>query len=316
MLDIEKLLENNKVNKDILNSFLEWSSWIVYYKNYSIHTLDNYSRDVLNFFSFIADYREEIVTLELIEKLTHLDFRSWIANKKSSGTCNNSNARALSSIRNFLNYLKIHKDIENDANMQISVKNDNNKIIKCITINDIENILCKISHKYSWIASRNRAIIMLMYGCGMRISEVLRLKVREVQFDSIHVLGKGGKERSVHLYSKIKQYIDSYIKDSPYHDLSNLKKILFVGIRGNPLTRNSFAADFVNIRRSVGLPESITPHSFRYSFATHLLNEGVDIRSLQEMLGHSDITTTERYTRVDKSDIINAISFKHPRNNK
>ena len=306
------------IEKDLLNLIGEWKLWLLHYKNYSINTLDNYNRDVINFILFLSVYRSQRINIDILKDVISLDVRSWFAKRKIKGISNNSNTRSLSALRSFFNYLKIYKNIVNDAADRVFIKTDKINLIKYVSDETIDNMISKlqdeIQYRHKWISSRNKAIIMLMYGCGLRISEVLNLKLNDIKDDNIYILGKGKKERVVYVHDKIRKYIKKYIIESPYHIESYVNKILFVNTKGRPLTRHVFAKDFVTIRRKFGLSENITPHSFRYTFATHLLGAGTDIRSLQEMLGHKDITTTERYTKVSKQDILDVINLKHPRN--
>ena len=163
-----------------------------------------------------------------------------------------------------------------------------------------------------WLAARNHALAMLLYGCGLRISEALSLRVRDVQGSAVRVLGKGKKERVVPLLTVVREAIAAYLEASPYHG-GDGEKPLFLGARGKVLQPAIFQRLVRDLRRALGLPESVTPHALRHAFATHLLGRGVDIRDIQELLGHASLNTTQRYTKVDTARLLSAYKDAHPR---
>jgi integrase/recombinase XerC len=153
---------------------------------------------------------------------------------------------------------------------------------------------------------------MLLYGCGLRISEALGLTLGDVQGEELRVLGKGKKERVVPLLPIVKQAIDAYVKQCPHHR-AWMRDPLFFGVQGKVLQPAIFQRLVQHIRHAYGLPESLTPHALRHAFATHLLSHGADLRDIQELLGHSSLSTTQRYTKVDTARLLAAYHDAHPR---
>jgi integrase/recombinase XerC len=168
-----------------------------------------------------------------------------------------------------------------------------------------------------WLGARNHALAMLLYGCGLRIREALALTLGDIRSDtdSLRVLGKGKKERQVPLLPVIRQAIQDYLAQSPYHEASFHRAAefpLFVGKRGKKLQPAVFQRTLQHLRRSYGLPDSLTPHALRHAFATHLLSNGAELRDIQELLGHESLSTTQRYTHVDTSRLLAAYNAAHP----
>ncbi|QCB62046.1 tyrosine recombinase XerC [Wolbachia endosymbiont of Brugia malayi] len=156
-----------------------------------------------------------------------------------------------------------------------------------------------------WIIKREIAIIVLLYGTGLRISEALNLKVSDISNESLIVTGKGDKQRQVFILPVVKMFIQEYVKACPYLSVNNEAQHLFVGVRGKKLGRTYVANRLQKIRRMLNLPEIVSPHAFRHSFATHLLQENVDIRFIQQLLGHSSLETTQVYTHLNYQDVFN-----------
>mgnify|MGYP000010200841 CR=1 FL=1 len=168
----------------------------------------------------------------------------------------------------------------------------------------------KISKK-SWIQKRNLALLYLLYGCGLRINEALSItKSHLIDKNSITILGKGNKERLVPVLDIVANSLENYLKEIPYDLPSDVS--IFVGDRGNPLKASAFQRDLKNARVNLGLPKTATPHSLRHSFATHLLKNGGDLRIIQELLGHSSLSTTQIYTEVDDISLEKTYKEKNP----
>jgi integrase/recombinase XerC len=165
--------------------------------------------------------------------------------------------------------------------------------------------------KKSWVQKRNLALLYLLYGCGLRISEALSItKKHLVDKSTLTVMGKGKKERLIPVLGIVSQSIANYLEELP-HDISN-EDMIFVGDRGSPLRASAFQRDLKQARINLGLPQTITPHALRHSFATHLLKNGGDLRVIQELLGHSSLSTTEIYTEVDDVSLAKTYREKNP----
>ena len=162
-----------------------------------------------------------------------------------------------------------------------------------------------------WEAARDEAVLTLLYGCGLRISEALSLKRSDAPFpESLRILGKGSKTRIVPVLPAVREATDAYLAEVPFALPPN--EPLFRAKRGGPLSPRHIQATVQNLRGRLGLPASATPHALRHSFATHLLGAGADLRSIQELLGHASLSTTQRYTQVDATALLSAYSKAHP----
>ncbi len=295
-------------------------SWYLYLKNqrhYSIHTLKAYKTDLHYFLEFIYSHTAESITPNLLANLTVRDFRAWLAYRKQSSIKSISNARALSVIRGFFNYLEKIYGITNQEIFIIKIRRVVKPLPRALTVQSAMKVTSVISNIQTsqeiWIGLRDYAIVLLLYGCGLRIGEVLSLTLRNFQddIDYVTVKGKGNKERSVPILLIVREAVLEYIKRCPY----NIEKIgaLFVGAQGKKLNPDVFRAKIRLIRSSLGLPSYTSPHAFRHSFATHLLSKGVDLRVIQELLGHSSLTATQRYTKIDSESLVKDYMKFHPR---
>ena len=286
-----------------------WKDWLIHNKNYSINTLKGYSREVNEFMLFLDD---ENIDIKYIKKS---DVQKYIKILRDKGISSSSISRRLASLRSFFSYLEMNKIISINVFNYSYIKSVPKNMIKCISREAIEDIIMNYEHQArpksnsSWITTRNKTIILLMYCSGLRISEVLNIRVNEIKDDKICVLGKGNKERVIYVHPKILRWIEKYKRQIPF----KLKDRLFVNQLQKPLNRYSFCKDFEEIRKRFNLPKGITPHSLRYSYTSHLLEAGANLRAIQETLGHACIITTEKYININKEQLIDVIKTKHPR---
>jgi integrase/recombinase XerC len=162
-----------------------------------------------------------------------------------------------------------------------------------------------------WIAARDCAVLSLCYGAGLRISEALALTRNDLDMSAVRILGKGGKVRLVPLIAQVRAYIDTYLSLCPF--ALEPAEPLFRGVKGGPLSPRLIQLRVVQLRSALGLPQSTTPHALRHSFATHLLGRGGDLRTIQELLGHASLSTTQIYTRLDTEQLLDAYREAHPR---
>jgi len=291
-------------------------SWLNHLKNnrkYSKHTIKAYITDLFYFLEFIVKYTEEKASLRLISSLTVRDFRAWLAARNRDNHEQTSNARALSVIKSFFKYLKKFHGVDNQQILAIKLGAIKKPLPKALSIDkavEASKAIAELSD--TWVGQRDLALLTLIYGCGLRIGEALLLRKSDIpQNDNmpIKIKGKGNKERVVPIMNYIIQEIEKYIKVCP-HDLND--GVLFRGERGGNLNPDVFRSRLRNLRGYLGLPEHTTPHSFRHSFATHLLAGGGDIRTIQELLGHENISTTQRYTKVDAENLMLNYKTFHP----
>lgn len=279
----------------------------------SAHTLASYRRDLQDFAVFMQAHLGEALTLEVMTQIPARDLRSWQAQRVGRGMQAASNARALSALRSYARFLHRKTDIKLPEILQMKSPKLPQFLPKAPSEEQAETALhaIKDQDQPEWINLRNEALAMLLYGAGLRISEALGLQVQDIARDHLRILGKGNKERQVPLLPIVKAQLQAYLAASPYHGLES-QAPLFMGLRGKPLQPAVFQRVLRDIRRMVGLPETVTPHALRHGFATHLLSRGADIRDIQELLGHASLSTTQRYTKVDVARLLSAYQLAHP----
>ena len=280
---------------------LQWQEWLISVRNYSSHTAQSYLND-LNI--FLKYFSKENINLSILEELNIRDFRNFFSSRAQKKISKTSIAREESAIKNFYKWLNNNKIINNTIIFQISSPKLPKTLPKAVDVNILFDIIDEASKKCTdpWIGSRDKAIFALLYGCGLRISEALSLNVEDITGnDLIKIRGKGNKERYVPILPLVIDLINDYKQMCPYN--LQLKDPLFLGARGERLSPRIIQRKLQQIRLKLNLPDDITPHSLRHSFATHLLAQGTDLRSIQELLGHSSLSSTERYTEVDLNKI-------------
>lgn len=291
-----------------------WIRWLRDERRSSPHTVDAYTRDLAGFLTFIAGHLGASPTLAALETLAARDFRAWLARRANDGLERTSTARALSVLRSFFVWLERNDRARNHAIRTVRTPKQPNAVPKPLDEADATAAVDDIGILASepWIADRDIAVMTLLYGCGLRISEALSLtRAQAPSGDSIRVLGKGGKERMVPVLPVVREAIEAYITSCPYPLAAD--EALFRGARGGPLGARAIQRQMQKLRGLLGLPESATPHAMRHSFATHLLAGGGDLRSIQELLGHTSLSTTQRYTAVNTEKLLRDYKATHPR---
>jgi len=302
-------------------TFVKWKNAITDYQHYlrierglSENSIMNYMMDVQKLHSFLE--KNTIITTPLkIEKEIIQKFIYEIAKEINS----RSQARIISGLKSFFNYL-IFEDYRKDNPLElIEAPKVGRKLPDTLSLEDIDAIINQIDLSTPE-GERNRSIIETLYGCGLRVSELINLKLSDLYFDEgfIKVTGKGDKQRLVPISNLTKKYINLY-KSHIRIDVSIQKgheDILYLNRRGKKLTRAMVFTIVKKLVEKVGLEKKVSPHTFRHSFATHLLENGADLRAIQQMLGHESITTTEVYMHVDRSHLKKVIENYHPRKNK
>lgn len=293
-------------------SIIEFRNFLKLEKNASSNTIDAYLNDVQKLISFLdIDHKE--VTIKTVDR-GHLE--SFIAYLiENFALQETTQARILSGLNSFFQFLIYQNYLESNPMELIEMPRIKRKLPDTLSYEEIELILAHIDLSTEQ-GSRDRAILEVLYSCGLRISELLNLKISEIQLDIqlIKVIGKGNKERIVPIGSiaikYLRQYFDGYRKYRKVND--QYKDFLFLNLRGTPLSRISVFLMIKKIAEAVGIQKSISPHTFRHSFATHLVEGGADLRAVQEMLGHVSITTTEIYTHLDNQFLRKTIEQFHP----
>lgn len=278
---------------------------------YSEHTVQSYLKDLLEFVSFLRRRQGGgLVSLEKMKTLQGHDFLSWLQYLSSSKNLSNrSIRRAIASVKNFFQYCAEKKLIEE---MPIEVLRGPKFKAKLPSIADSKNIIQLLQDPgEDWVEERNKALLLLLYTSGMRISEALsiRFHIWRGTDSSLQILGKGKKERIVPLMKLVRERVNRYLRLCP-HSICGKQKI-FVGKRGGELRPEVIQAYVRSLRHT--LSSSVTPHSFRHAFATHLLQNGADLRSIQELLGHERLSTTQIYTHLNVKKMQDVYNKAHPR---
>lgn len=299
---------------DAADAFERWRSWLLDEKRMAKNTVESYSFDLQNLFHFLNEYRGGQITIKLLASLSLTDFRAWLAQNASEDIGAASRARAVAGVRSFFHWLDRSGQMHNPAIDLLKVPKTSRRLPRPVTENQAREIVALAAETKddNWVGLRDEALFTVLYGAGLRISEALGLTRADImRSDRIAVTGKGNKQRMVPLLPIVRATVKKYMEACPY-SLEGDKPI-FVGMRGETLNPAIAQRNLRSLRRQLGLPDSVTPHALRHSFATHLLADGADLRSLQELLGHSSLSTTQLYTKVDVQQLSNIYRAAHPR---
>ena len=291
-------------------SIKEFKSYLKIERSLSDNTIDSYLRDVRK----LAEFSEEKELNEL--QITKAEVKEFIAFINTEGISARSQSRIISGIKAFYKYLILEDYISVNPTELIESPKIGLKLPDTLSILEIDSLISAIDLSHPQ-GERNRAILETLYSCGLRVSELTNLKLSNIRFKEgyIKVVGKGNKERFAPIGSSAIKFLKIYINEIRNHQ--NIKKgsedIVFLNRRGNKLTRVMIFTIIKQLAEKIGLKKKISPHTFRHSFATHLIEGGADLRAIQEMLGHESITTTEIYTHLDREFLRDAIMTFHPR---
>ncbi|MBR3501347.1 MAG: tyrosine recombinase XerC [Alphaproteobacteria bacterium] len=301
-------------DKNLIAIIEQWQSWLLNERRFSEHTLDGYSRDLA---CFLQELFKNPASLDDLQNLEVHDFRRFIVKRSAENIEKSSLSRELSAIKNFYKWLSRENLAKNSAISVISSPRKPKILPKALDVDDSFDVLIEAKNMAlnEWQGLRDRAILTLLYGCGLRISEALNLNFGDINetSDSLRIKGKGNKERIVPLLPIIWENINSYLQKCPYKQ--KIGEPLFLGARGERITARVIQRQVKKLRLYLGLPDTFTPHALRHSFAIQLLEQGVDLRSLQELLGHSSLITTQRYTEVKTETLQREYHKSHPLEN-
>ena len=252
-------------------------------------------------------------------KITYEHLKQFVTELYDLGLSPRSQARIISGIKQFFNYLLLEGDIDKDPSELLEMPKIGRKLPEVLSIEEIDSLIGAIDLSKPE-GHRNKAILETLYSCGLRVSELTNLKVEDLFFDEgfIRVIGKGNKQRLVPVSPSVEKEIGIYNENIRNHmDIkSGHESFVFLNRRGAQLTRVMIFTIIKNLAAAIGIKKTISPHTFRHSFATHLLEGGANLRAIQEMLGHESILTTEIYTHLDQNFLKDAIISHHPRNAK
>lgn len=297
---------------------MSWNVYIRGYQNYlqiekslSKNTVDGYCRDIKklnNFFNGNDDKKK-------IEDVNYQDFQNYLSYLNDLKINARSQSRVISSMRSFFKFLILEKIIKENPTELLENPKTGKKLPEFLTIEEIELLVNQIDRSKKE-GERNLAIIEVLYGCGLRVTELIELKISEIYWEEgfVRIIGKGNKERLVPLGKIASKHLKIYLNEIRVHQ--KVKDLfvdhVFINKNGSKISRVMIFKIVKKLTEKSGIQKNISPHSLRHSFATHLVQGGADLRSVQEMLGHQSITTTEIYTHLDKNYLKQAILDHHP----
>ena len=280
----------------------------------SAHTITAYQGDLLAFLSFLGGYHGAPALPGTLTALTQTDMRAFAGAERARGLSPRSLARRLSAVRSFLRWLSDREGF--DASRALSARGPRYRrsLPRPIPVDQARAVLALagMRHPTPWVAARDAAVLTMLYGLGLRISEALALDGEDWPFgDTLVIKGKGGRERVVPVLPVAAAAVGEYLRLAPWSPSPGAP--LFRGVRGGRLAPGAVQQAMVSLRQSLGLPETATPHALRHSFATHLLAAGGDLRTIQQLLGHASLSTTQVYTGVDDAHLLAVHRAAHPR---
>jgi integrase/recombinase XerC len=292
----------------------EWLDHEKSLKGSAENTVTAYAGDVTEFLAFITGHKGESQGLGALSKITISDMRAWMANSRGAGVGPRSLARKLSAVKVFYRWLAAREGFEPTAVLLTRSPKFTKKLPRPLAIDAARDMIetVEMQSLEPWVAARDAAVVTLLWGCGLRISEALALKGIDAPLPQVmRIIGKGGKERIVPVVDAARAAVDAYVKACP-HMLTD-DGPLFRGVRGGVLSPRAIQKAMASARMQLGLPATATPHALRHSFATHLLNAGGDLRTIQELLGHESLSTTQAYTAIDTARLLDVYDNAHPK---
>lgn len=319
----EEILEETYENYKDIENLMFFVDKYLYYEEVilgkSSNTIRSYRRDILQFMEYIDEY-EEIRTFEDVEMLTIRSFIAYLNSderlkkkKNAKVVSKRSINRKISALRTFFKYLQEKKVIQTNKVMYVNMPKFEKELPNVLSKDDL-NKMRRVINTEKITGIRDRLIIELLYSSGIRASELINLNEYVIDFNEreMRIVGKGDKERITFFSRNAKKWLEKYIEEKKKEYKNYSKEILITNSKGKKLTTRSLRRLISNHATEAGLQKEVTPHVFRHSFATELLNNGVDIRYLQELLGHSSISTTQVYTHVSKSFLRSIYMSTHP----
>ena len=301
---------------DLAAEVRRWLAHLAGERRVSAHTLEAYARDLRQFLSYLAERQRP--DLASLTSLAPADIRAYMAARRADGIGSRSLLRMLAGIRSFARHLERAGKGNAAPFSVIRTPKLARRLPKPLSVAvacEIATVGCRDGEERpAWVLARDAAVLGLLYGAGLRISEALAIKRADAPTgtrDTLTVVGKGRKTRSVPILAAVAREIEAYLALCPYQ--LPPQGPLFVGAKGGPLSPRIIQLAVARLRGALGLPATATPHALRHSFATHLLARGGDLRTIQELLGHASLSTTQIYTAVDSARLLEAYRAAHPR---
>jgi integrase/recombinase XerC len=303
--------------EDLTPALDSWLATLALERRLSTNTVDGYGRDLGHFLRFATLHLGGVPGLDALTRLTPADFRAYLASRAAEHKAKSSSARAVSALKSFFRHLERKGLAANGVVRNLRAPKFSRALPRPLAPEQARRLIeeaRRAERAQAWETKRDAALALLLYGAGLRIGEALLLERRDcstMKQGALVVLGKGGKERTVPVLPVVAEAVGDYLESCPHRGTA--RSPLFVGVRGKPLDAGVFQARVRRLRRTLNLPESATPHALRHSFATHLLAGGADLRTIQELLGHASLSTTQRYTEVDEASLMRVYERAHPR---
>ncbi|NOZ33081.1 MAG: tyrosine recombinase XerC [Alphaproteobacteria bacterium] len=303
------------VDADIRHLVASWLQEMTDVRRLATNTRTAYERDVCQFHVFLADHSGGTVGRTTLADLRPHDLRAFLARRRAGNAGSRTLSRALSGLKSWFRYLEREGIASGDALAAISSPKKAKSIPKALTISQARRLVSDTiaANEVPWIVARDHAVLALLYGAGLRIGEALSLTSADLADKAVlRVTGKANKTRLVPLLPAVWSALEHYTTICPY--IVGPAEPVFRGLKGGPLSPRLIQKKIELMRSALGLPATATPHALRHSFATHLLGSGGDLRTIQELLGHASLSSTQVYTKVDTAHLLSAYRRAHPRN--
>lgn len=291
-----------------------WLSQLAALEGASPRTVEAYAADLRGFLDFMTLHHGDSLGRASLGRVTISDMRAWMAHERGRGLSARSLARSLSAVKTFARWLAERDGFDPTAILSARSPRFKKKLPRPLAPDAARAMLDAVESQATlpWLAARDLAVLTLLWGCGLRISEALGLTGADHPLpDTLRIRGKGGRERMIPVLPAARESVAAYVAVCPWP--SEPAAPLFRGVRGGALSPRLVQHAMASARAALGLPATATPHALRHSFATHLLNAGGDLRTIQELLGHASLSTTQVYTAVDGARLAEVYQAAHPR---
>jgi integrase/recombinase XerC len=291
----------------------DWLGALKSERRMAAKTLEAYCHDISQFAGFIANHLGQPATAQILTELTASDFRSFMANRRTAGIQSRSLARQMSAIRSFFRHAERRGDFKCAALAVVRAPKIAHSVPRPLAEKAARQVVSAdvFENDEAWVQARDAAVLTLLYGCGLRISEALSLTMKQAETNPLVILGKGGKTRLVPVVAVARDAIKTYLNLCPIALSPN--EPLFRGVKGGALSPRIIQLLMERMRSALNLPDSATPHALRHSFASHLLGAGADLRVIQDLLGHASLSSTQIYTEVNRTHLLEQYRKAFPR---
>ncbi|MBC7831594.1 MAG: tyrosine recombinase XerC [Hyphomicrobium sp.] len=303
------------LSADLERAVVAWLAHLRHERGHAEKTLEAYARDVRQFLGYLATQLGYAPCLADLAKVDLKSFRGFLASRRRTGAVSRSLARTLSALRQLFRWLEAQNLVENRKILQLAMPKVPHSVPKPLTVGKAADVVdAGAGAELDWVLARDAAVLLLLYGCGLRIAEALSIKAKDAPTpdrDVLRITGKGGKQRLVPVLPVVRDAVARYLQLCPYP--LEPDEPMFRGAKGGPLSPRLIQLAMERLRETLDLPATATPHALRHSFATHLLSAGGDLRQIQELLGHASLSTTQAYTEVDRDRLLAVYDAAHPR---